>query len=1172
MTENDQGFRLGLTWRSRGWRQGALFSAFLLFALLFVLLFQIPLLHGEDEVRGQQETAADVPAAKGLKAEIARELVAFAPQFKHDTRLDALSKHLSTRARAELTSFSREAVDAWLHREVYGLLFHTADSNTTPDGDMTRSEKMLSRAADHLALSFSETGQKLVGRVQDSAFEGTPGHAFDGLETELQEDVIAALIDSGEAAARASGMAALANLELKYELEGGDLSRWSVLAVQPLYSSPDKTHNTFAQLSWFHGDSRDAPNDEIRDTFNIGAGYRYMTPDERHILGANMFYDHEMPYHHQRMSLGVEYLNSLIGLRANRYFRLSGYKDRDDGFQERALGGWDVELSGRPPQIPQLELFLRGFQWEREATEFVNPTGEDITGHEVRAEYTPFPALTLEAGLRNETDQDDLEALLAARFNYRLGADPAPQLRPTQSFTLQSIADRRFEKVRRENLIRKQIRANPDLIAEVTSIIGSLTVTPDGETPFAASVGDRLQFGSTLEVSNTPGDLAELLFGDGGFLRIGEGTEVAFRSGELELLSSGFLQFTSGSTNVTLLSAGDSVSLLGTDVELRRNAGRTTLRVRDGSALITNSNGTQAVEVQEMGLADNGAKPVLVGRGDTSFDAHVADTVTGLNLVNSSIASTNLAPYVPSAVAITGIQQVGQTLDFTVQTTQVVNVTGTPELVIDVGGTERRATYQSGSGSSSLLFQYTIQAGDSGATSIDADYIDYVAGSDITSAQNRRLVPDVTGSEAVNFNNAPAFDESDPVDLPVPPDSTDNEIDNILSVTDADSGDTLEWTIVSGPTNGTLDGFPATVPSSGSSITPTGLTYTPNPGFSGSDTFDIQISDGFESDTITVDINVIEPLIERGTVSGSGLGEANGLDVVGNLAYVAARDDDALTIVDVSNPAAPAIVGSVSDGNLNGAENVVVSGNYAYVASFIADALTIVDVSNPAAPAVVGSVSDGNLDGARDVTVVGNYAYVAARFANRLNVVDVSNPTSPSIVGSIFSANLDGASAVKVVGGLAYVANFVGDSLTVIDVSDPVNPTEVGSIGSVNLDASFGVQVTGGFAYVAARSADALTILDISNPTSPFEVSSTTSLNLNGAWGLDVEGRYAYVGSQNSGSLTVLDVVDPTSPVEIGSVSSGNLSGAKNVVVNGNFAYVVAFSAGALTIVETNLP
>jgi hypothetical protein len=58
------------------------------------------------------------------------------------------------------------------------------------------------------------------------------------------------------------------------------------------------------------------------------------------------------------------------------------------------------------------------------------------------------------------------------------------------------------------------------------------------------------------------------------------------------------------------------------------------------------------------------------------------------------------------------------TLNFTVNASEAVTVTGTPRLAIDVGGTTRYATYASGSGTSALTFAYAVQPGDFDANGI----------------------------------------------------------------------------------------------------------------------------------------------------------------------------------------------------------------------------------------------------------------------------------------------------------------------------------------------------------------------------------------------------------------------------------------------------------------------
>lgn len=51
-------------------------------------------------------------------------------------------------------------------------------------------------------------------------------------------------------------------------------------------------------------------------------------------------------------------------------------------------------------------------------------------------------------------------------------------------------------------------------------------------------------------------------------------------------------------------------------------------------------------------------------------------------------------------------------IPFTINVSKPVNVTGSPRIAIDVGGTTRYATYSSGTGTSTLIFTYNMVAGD----------------------------------------------------------------------------------------------------------------------------------------------------------------------------------------------------------------------------------------------------------------------------------------------------------------------------------------------------------------------------------------------------------------------------------------------------------------------------
>ncbi len=170
------------------------------------------------------------------------------------------------------------------------------------------------------------------------------------------------------------------------------------------------------------------------------------------------------------------------------------------------------------------------------------------------------------------------------------------------------------------------------------------------------------------------------------------------------------------------------------------------------------------------------------------------------------------------------------------------------------------------------------------------------------------------------------------------------------------------------------------------------------------------------------------PLLE-GSLSLPG-GYSSGIDVFGNFAYVTSWNNR-LTVVDITNHAAPAIRGYVT---LPGsAYRVKVVYPYAYVADFNSG-LQIVDVSNPDAPSITGSYDTPGQ--ATDVAVDGNYAYMADGYAGGLQIIDISNPSSPLLAGS--HGTYYAAQSVFVFGNHAYLANYAG--MQIMDVSDQSNP------------------------------------------------------------------------------------------------------------------------------------
>ena len=81
-------------------------------------------------------------------------------------------------------------------------------------------------------------------------------------------------------------------------------------------------------------------------------------------------------------------------------------------------------------------------------------------------------------------------------------------------------------------------------------------------------------------------------------------------------------------------------------------------------------------------------------------------------------------------------------------------------------------------------------------------------------------------------------------------------IDTLMAITDVLASGTEKWTVISAPSHGILGGFSATATCTGGYVIPSGLTYTPASGFTGTDVFSIQINNGQDSTITTVNVSM----------------------------------------------------------------------------------------------------------------------------------------------------------------------------------------------------------------------------------------------------------------------------------------------------------------------------
>jgi len=124
---------------------------------------------------------------------------------------------------------------------------------------------------------------------------------------------------------------------------------------------------------------------------------------------------------------------------------------------------------------------------------------------------------------------------------------------------------------------------------------------------------------------------------------------------------------------------------------------------------------------------------------------------------------------------------------------------------------------------------------------------------------------------SVSASGPPTFTGGSPQTLVVCENSTANSLNSLLQVAESTTGLTLNWSVATPPTHGgTLTATYSTT-STGSSITPTGLSYTPPTGFSGTDAFKIQVSNGTSTATTTINVTVnpIPPVASIGSTATS---------------------------------------------------------------------------------------------------------------------------------------------------------------------------------------------------------------------------------------------------------------------------------------------------------------
>jgi len=213
-----------------------------------------------------------------------------------------------------------------------------------------------------------------------------------------------------------------------------------ILTFKPLNDTDEGL--TFFQGSFF-------THDGDRETLNLGLGKRIFNEDDSAMFGLNVFYDHELDYNHQRVSIGGEIKSSILELSTNHYFGTSGEQTGKNNIKEEVADGYDLEFGAHVPYMPTAKMYAKIFEYDI-------PGGSDFEGIEYSSNIgIPNSGMNFEVGYKDYGNNGyDDQWFFNLTFSLSK-MNPNTSFVSDKAFERVSMKDKKYEKVRRENLIVK---------------------------------------------------------------------------------------------------------------------------------------------------------------------------------------------------------------------------------------------------------------------------------------------------------------------------------------------------------------------------------------------------------------------------------------------------------------------------------------------------------------------------------------------------------------------------------------------------------------------------------------------------------------------------------------------------------------------------------------------
>jgi hypothetical protein len=285
--------------------------------------------------------------------------------------------------------------------------------------------------------------------------------------------------------------------------------------------------------------------------------------------------------------------------------------------------------------------------------------------------------------------------------------------------------------------------------------------------------------------------------------------------------------------------------------------------------------------------------------------------------------------------------------------------------------------------------------------------------------------------------------------------------------------------------------------------------------------------------------------------------------------YISARYDK-FRIVDISNPIIYFKTGIYDSRNPSGTRNAifdaVVFEEHAFLV--VEDVgIQVVDISNPAQPALVSTYTvEGEI---KDISLIGNHLYIATDI-NGLQIVNIENPGVLMKTGAYESPK--SVTKLEVVNNLLYAASE-DSGMRVIDILNPKMPSIVGAYnlpeemmsitGENEKTYVSGIAVDGNQAYLAVRDLG-IQLVDMPNLSEIIEAGFYPIPN--GVNDIAVQDNYTYIskGTNTYKAINGIEVIK-ISPDSLAKINAYTIPSSFNEVAVGDRYVYILGDDGLLT-------